>query len=143
MCYSRRCKATGHQPRMCGEDGATMTPVPRRALVFRLGGVEFVLRPGALVLYGGIAALLDVTFLPLALPDAPALTHHVLAAAITGVMLVATLLHESGHAIAYRPHAVWAVRITLPGSGRARPAAVSVASPARGHARALARAGAH
>jgi hypothetical protein len=115
-----------------------MTPVPRRALVFRLGGVEFVLRPGALALFGSIAALLDVTFLPLALPDAPALTHHVLAAAITVVMLVATLLHESGHAIAYRLQGAWPVRITLRGSGGACAAVVYEDSPARGLVRALA-----
>ena len=115
-----------------------MTPAPRRALVFRLGGVEFVLRPGALVLFGSIAALLDVTFLPLALPDAPALTHHVLAAAITMVMLVATLLHESGHAIAYRLQGAWPVRITLRGSGGACAAVVYEDSPARGLVRALA-----
>ena len=59
-----------------------MTPVPRRALVFRRGGIEFVLRPGALFLFGGIAAMLDTAFVPLALPSTPALTHHVIAAAI-------------------------------------------------------------
>jgi hypothetical protein len=115
-----------------------MTPAPRRALVFRLGGAEFVLRPGALVLYGGIGALLDVTFLPLALPDAPALTHHVVAAAITVVMLVTTLLHESGHVLAYRLQGAWPVRITLRGSGGACAAIVYEDSPARGLARALA-----
>src|SRR5437763_5715583 len=123
---------------LCGAKGATMTPLPRRALVFRVGGIEFGLRPGAWVLFGGIAALLDVAFLPLALPDAPALTHHVVALAMTVLMIVTTLLHESGHAIAYRLQGVWPVRITLRGSGGACAAVVYEDSPARGLVRALA-----
>jgi hypothetical protein len=115
-----------------------MTPVPRRALVFRVGGIEFVLRPGALVLFGGIAALLDVAFLPLALPDTPALARHVVALAMTVSMIVTTLLHESGHAIAYRLQGTWPVRITLRGGGGACAAVVDKDSPARGLARALA-----
>jgi len=115
-----------------------MTPAPRRALVFRVGGVEFVLRPGGLVLFGGIAALLDVALLPLALSDTPALTRHVVAAVLTALMIVTTLLHESGHVIAYRLQGAWPVRITLRGSGGACAAIIYKDSPARGLARALA-----
>src|SRR5437763_13390915 len=123
---------------LCGAKGATMTPLPRRALVFRVGGIEVVLRPGALALFGGIAALLDVAFLPLALPDTPALTHHLVALTMSVLMIVTTLLHESGHAIAYRLQGTWPVRITLRGSGGACAAVVCEDSPARGLARALA-----
>ena len=115
-----------------------MTPVPRRALVLRLGGIELVLRPGALLLFGSIAALLDVTFVQRALPDSPALTHHVIAAAIAMLIVVTTLLHESGHAIAYRLQGTWPVRITLRGSGGACAAVVYEDSPARALVRALA-----
>ena len=115
-----------------------MTPVPRRALVFRLGCIELVLRPGALLLFGSIAALLDVTFLPLALPNTPALTHHLIAAAMTMLIVVTTLLHESGHAIAYRLQGTSPVRITLRGSGGACAAVVYEDSPKRGLVRALA-----
>src|SRR5919201_7052029 len=115
-----------------------MTPIPQRALLVRLGGIELVLRPSALLLFGSIAALLDVTFLPLALPDTPALTHHVIAAAMTMLLVVTTLLHESGHAIAYRLQGTWPVRITLRGSGGTCAALVYEDSPARGLVRALA-----
>src|SRR5438876_5308247 len=115
-----------------------MTPVPRHALVFRVGGIEFVLRPGGLVLFGSIAAMLDVAFVPLALPGTPALTHHLVAAAMTVLMIMTTLLHESGHAVAYRLQGAWPVRITLRGSGGACAAIIYKDSPARGLARALA-----
>lgn len=115
-----------------------MTPPPRRALVFHLGGIEFVLRPGGVVLFGSIAAALDVTFLPLALPGAPALTYHLIAAALALLMIVTTLLHESGHAIAYRVQGIWPVRITLRGSGGACAAMVYEDTPARALVRALA-----
>ena len=115
-----------------------MTPVPRRALVFHLGGVEFVLRPGGVLLFGGIAAALDVTFLPLALPGAPALTYHLIAAAMTLLMIVTTLLHESGHALAYRLQGIWPVRITLRASGGACAAVVYEDTAARALVRALA-----
>src|SRR5579875_2659041 len=90
-----------------------MPPPPRRSLVFYRGGVEFVIRPGALLLFGGIAAVLDVTFLPSALPDQPGFTYHLAAAAMTLLMIVTTLLHESGHALAYRLQHIWPVRVTL------------------------------
>ncbi|MDQ2831950.1 MAG: hypothetical protein M3Y74_23240, partial [Chloroflexota bacterium] len=70
-----------------------MPPPPPRSLVFHCGGVEFVIRPGAPLLFGGIAAALDVTFLPAALPDQPVLAYHLAAVAITVLMIVTTLLH--------------------------------------------------
>ena len=83
-------------------------------------------------------ALLDGVLLPLALSDTPALTHHVVAAVLTASMIVTTLLHESGHVIAYRLQGAWPVRITLRGSGGACAAIIYKDSPARSLARALA-----
>jgi len=115
-----------------------MPPPPRRSLVFHYGGIEFVIRPGAPVLFGGIAAALDVTFLPSALPAQPALAYHLAAVAMTALMIVTTLLHESGHALAYRAQGIWPVRVTLRGSGGACAAMVDEDRPARALARALA-----
>ncbi len=115
-----------------------MPPPPRRSLVFHYGGVEFVIRPGAPLLFGVIAAALDVTFLPSALPDQPVLSYHLAAVAITLLMIVTTLLHESGHALAYRAQGIWPVRVTLRGSGGACAAMVDEDRPALALARALA-----
>lgn len=115
-----------------------MTPVPRRALVFHVGGVEFVLRPGGLLLFGSIAAVLDVAYLPLALPGLPAPTYHLAALVMVLCMVVATLIHESGHAIAYRLQGIWPVRITLRSSGGACAAMVYEDTPGRALIRALA-----
>lgn len=115
-----------------------MTPVPRHALVFHIGGVEFVIRPAGVLLFGSIAAALDVAFLPLALPDRPAPTYH-LAALLMGLAMIATtLLHESGHAIACRAQGIWPVRITLRGSGGACAVMVHEDSPRRALIRAMA-----
>lgn len=119
-----------------------MPPAPRRALVFHLGGVEFVLRPGSLLLFGSIAAVLDVVFLPGALPNQPALTYHGLALVMALAMIVATLIHEGGHALAYRMQGIWPVRITLRGSGGACAALVYEDTPRRALVRALAGPGA-
>jgi Zn-dependent protease len=62
----------------------------------------------------------------------------VIAAAMAMLLVATTLLHESGHAIAYRLQGTWPVRITLRGSGGACAAVVYEDSPARGLARALA-----
>ncbi len=97
-----------------------------------------MLRPGALLLFGSIAAALDVTFLPLALPGRPALSYHLTAATMALLMIVTTLLHESGHALAYRLQGIWPVRITLRGSGGGCAAMVDADSPGRALARALA-----
>jgi hypothetical protein len=115
-----------------------MTPPPARSLVLRLGGVEMVLRPGGVILFGGIALALDITFLPLALPGQPALTYHAAAVAMTVLMIVTTLLHESGHALACRAQGIWPVRITLRASGGACAAVVTRDTPARALVRALA-----
>jgi len=115
----------------------TMPPPPPRSLVFRCGGVEFVIRPGAPLLFGGIAAALDVTFLPAALPDQPALAYHLAAVAITVLMIVTTLLHESGHALAYRAQGIWPVRVTLRGSGGACAAMVDEDKPGQALVRSL------
>lgn len=115
-----------------------MAPVPPRSLALRLGSVEMVLRPGGVLLFGGIAAALDITFLPVALPGQPALTYHAAAVAMTLLMIVATLLHEAGHAVAYRLQGIWPVRITLRGSGGACAAMVERDTPPRALARALA-----
>lgn len=115
-----------------------MTPPPRRALVFHVRGIEFVVRPAAFLLFGSIAAALDVTFLPLALPGRSPLAYHLTAAIMALLMIVTTLLHESGHAIAYRLQGIWPVRITLRGSGGACAAMVDADSPGRALARALA-----
>jgi hypothetical protein len=115
-----------------------MPPPPRRSLVFYRGGVEFVIRPGAPLLFGGIAAALDVTFLPSALPDQPTLAYHLAAVAITVLMIVTTLLHESGHALAYRAQGIWPVRVTLRGSGGACAAMVDEDKPGQALVRALA-----
>lgn len=115
-----------------------MTPPPRRALVRHVRGIEFVVRPAAFLLFGSIAAALDVTFLPLALPGRPPYIYHLAAAVMALMMIVTTLLHESGHAIAYRLQGIWPVRITLRGSGGACAAMVDADSPGRALARALA-----
>ncbi len=115
-----------------------MPPPPPRSLVFHCGGVEFVIRPGAPLLFGGIAAALDVTFLPVALPDQPVLAYHLAAVAITVLMIVTTLLHESGHALAYRAQGIWPVRVTLRGSGGACAAMVDEDKPGQALVRSLA-----
>jgi len=115
-----------------------MPPPPRRSLVFHYGGVEFVIRPGAPLLFGAIAAALDVTFLPSALPDQPPLSYHLAAVAMTLLMIVTTLLHESGHALAYRAQGIWPVRVTLRGSGGACAAMVEEDRPGQALTRALA-----
>ena len=115
-----------------------LTPPPPRSLVLRLWGVELVLRPGGVLLFGGIAAALDVTFLPAALPGLPALSYHGAAVVITLLMIAHTLLHESGHALAYRLQGIWPVRSTLRGSGGACAAVVGDDTPARALVRALA-----
>ena len=115
-----------------------MTSVPRRALVFHVAGAQVVLRPGGLVLFGGIAAVLDITYLPLALPGLPAPSYHVVAVAMALLMAAATLAHECGHAVAYRLQGIWPVRITLRGSGGACADVVFDDTPARALVRALA-----
>ncbi len=117
-----------------------MTPVSGRAAVFSIGGVQFVIRPAGVLLFGGIAAALDLTFLPLALPGQTPLTYHLAALAMMAAMIVTTLLHESGHALAYRAQGIWPVRITLRGSGGACAAVIYADrdTPARALVRALA-----
>lgn len=115
-----------------------MTPPPPRSLVFHAGGIEFVVRPGGVALFASIAVALDVTFLPVALPAQPGVTYHLAAAVMTLAMIVATLLHESGHAIAYRLQGIRQVRITLRASGGACAAFVERDRPLDGLVRALA-----
>jgi len=107
-------------------------------MVAHIAGVEIVARPGGVVLFGGIAAALDVTFLPVALPGQPPVAYHLAALAITALMIVTTLLHEGGHALAYRVQGIWPVRITLRGSGGACAAMVDEDRPGQALARALA-----
>ena len=104
----------------------------------RLGSVEFVLRPGALILFGGIAAALDVTFLPVVLPGQPALVYHAMALAIMLCSIATTLLHEGGHALAYLAQGIRPVRITLRGGGAGCAAMVDEDAPGRALVRALA-----
>jgi hypothetical protein len=108
-----------------------MMAPPRPALVCRLGDIEFVVRPAALVLYGSIAAALDLTFLPAAFPGHAAYTYHLMALGLALCMVVATLLHEGGHALAYRLQGVRPIRITLRGSGGACAAVIDDDSPGR------------
>lgn len=115
-----------------------LPPVPSRSLALRLWGIELVLRPGGVLLFGGIAAALDLTFLPAALPGLPALSYHGAAVIITLLMIVHTLLHEGGHALAYRLQGIWPVRVTLRGSGGACAAIVYEDTPLRALLRALA-----
>jgi hypothetical protein len=106
-----------------------MMAPPRPALVCRLGDIEFVVRPAALALYGGIAAALDFTFLPAAFPGQPAYTYHLMALGLALCMVAATLLHEGGHALAYRLQGVSPIRVTLRGSGGACAAVIDDDSP--------------
>ena len=114
-----------------------MTPPPRRALVFHICGVEFVVRPAAWVLFGSIAAALDISYFPLALPAQNGLHYHVLAIATVCLMVIAVLVHESGHALVYRLQGSWPVRITLRGMGGACAAVVNDDAPGRALGRAL------
>jgi len=115
-----------------------MVPPPARSAVMRLGSIEFVLRPAALLLYGGIAAALDVTFLPFVLPGQPALVYHAMALAVMLCSIATTLLHEGGHALAYLLQGIRPVRITLRGGGAGCAAMVDEDIPTRALARALA-----
>ncbi|HZS90447.1 MAG TPA: M50 family metallopeptidase [Chloroflexota bacterium] len=108
----------------------SMMAPPRPALVCRLGDIEFVARPAALALYGSIAAALDLTFLPAAFPGHPAYTYHLMALGVALSMVIATLLHEGGHALAYWLQGVRAIRITLRGSGGACAAVIDDDNPA-------------
>lgn len=96
-----------------------MVPIPRRAWSVRTGPLEFVVRPAAFLLFGGIAVALDVTFLPMALPGRSAVLYALLALVVTLLTVVTTLLHEGGHAAAYLLQDIRPVRITLRGSGAA------------------------
>ena len=106
----------------------------RRSLVWHVGGLEVALRPGSLLLLGSLAALLDVRYGQLASP----LTAHLAATVTTLLIAVMILLHESGHALAFRFQGARPVRVTLHGGGGACAAVVVKDSAGRALVRALA-----
>jgi peptidoglycan/LPS O-acetylase OafA/YrhL len=106
--------------------------------VWRVGGLEVVLRPGGLLLMAGLATLFDVRCWQLAAPAAPTLGAHVAATVMTVLIGMLTALHESGHALAFRAQGAWPVRITLHGGGGACAAVVVEDSAGRALVRALA-----
>jgi len=103
-----------------------------------MGGLEVALRPGGLLLLGSIEALFDVRCWQLASPGPPALGAHVAATVMTLLIVVLTMLHESGHALAFRLQGAWPVRITLHGGGGMCAAVVVEDSAGRALVRALA-----
>jgi hypothetical protein len=110
----------------------------RRSLIWHVGGLEVALRPGGWLLLGSLAAGLDVRYWQLASPGAPTLTAHLTATVMTFLIAVLLLLHESGHALAFRFQGAWPVRITLHGGGGACAAVVVEDSAGRALVRALA-----
>jgi hypothetical protein len=110
----------------------------RRSLIWHAGGLEVALRPGGVLLLASLAAGLDVRYWQLASPGAPTLTAHLAATAMTFLIAVMILLHESGHALAFRFQGAWPVRITLHGGGGACAAVVAEDSAGRALVRALA-----
>jgi hypothetical protein len=103
-----------------------------------VGGLEVVLRPGSLLLLGSIAAVLDVRCWQLATPGAPTLGAHMAATLMTLPIVMLILLHESGHALAFRFQGAWPVRITLHGGGGTCTAVVVEDSAGHALVRALA-----
>ena len=110
----------------------------RRSLIWHVGGLEVALRPGGWLLLGSLAVGLDVRYWLLAAPGAPTLTAHLAATVMTFLIAVMILLHESGHALAFRFQGAWPVRITLHGGGGACAAVVVEDSAGRALVRALA-----
>jgi hypothetical protein len=110
----------------------------RRALIWHVGSLEVVLRAGGVLLLGGLAAVLDVRYWQLASPGTPPLTAHLAAMVMTFLVVLLLLLHESGHALAFRFQGAWPVRITLHGGGGACAAVVVEDSAGRALVRALA-----
>src|SRR5256886_15305060 len=99
---------------------AAFQPVDaRRSLIWHVGSLEVVVRPGGLLLVGSLAAVLDDRYWQLASPGAPTLSAHLAAAVMPFLIVVMILLHESGHALAFRFQGAWPVRITLHGGGGA------------------------
>ena len=110
----------------------------RRALIWHVGSLEVVLRPGGVLLLGSIAAVLDVRYWQLTSPGAPTLTAHLAATVMTFLIVLLLLLHESGHALAFRLQGARPVRITLHGGGGACAAVVVEDGAGRALVRALA-----
>jgi hypothetical protein len=118
---------------------AAFQPVDaRRSLIWHVGSLEVVVRPGGLLLVGSLAAVLDVRYWQLASPGAPTLSAHLAAVVMPFLIVVMILLHESGHALAFRVQGAWPVRITLHGGGGACAAVVVEDSAGRALVRALA-----
>jgi hypothetical protein len=118
---------------------AAFQPVDaRRSLIWHVGNLEVVVRPGGLLLVGSLAAVLDIRYWQLASPGAPTLSAHLAAAVMPFLIVVLIMLHESGHALAFRCQGAWPVRITLHGGGGACAAVVVEDSAGRALVRALA-----
>ena len=109
-----------------------------RTLTWHLGGLDVALHPGALLLLGSIAVVLDIRCWQLAAPGAPTLGAHLAAILMTLPIVVLILLHEIGHALAFRFQGAWPVRITVHGGGGACTAVVVEDSAGRALVRALA-----
>jgi len=93
-----------------------LPPVPDHALVVRFGVVEVVLQRASILLYAVIAVGLNLTvlrdpLLPLTSPMSPAAMVTVMM--VMPVILLATLMHEGGHALMFWLQGSRLIRITM------------------------------
>jgi len=109
-----------------------------RVLVVHVGAVDVVFHPAGLLLFAAIAGACDIAGIPAVDRGTPVLVSHLVAVAIALLLLATTLLHEAGHALAYRVQGGQSICIAVRGSGGACTATVPHDSPIRALLRALA-----
>ncbi len=113
-------------------------PLPPRAAVIRVGGIEVVLRLGGCLFFAALTAGLDVVCLPGFVFGPPTAAHLAVEIAVLPLLIATLLLHEGGHAAALYRQGYRPLRITVHVGGAACDAVITRQLPGEALARAVA-----
>lgn len=115
-----------------------MPSIRLRPLVFRVGRVEVALHLAGVLLFTAIAVLFNLTFLHDTLAHASNVALQGAAVVVMLVLVFITLVHETGHALAFCVQKAYGIRISLRGTGGSCTAIIEHNTPRQVLAQAIA-----
>lgn len=115
-----------------------MPSISIRSLAFSVGSAEVILYPAGIALFAAVAVGFDLTFLQSVLSHASIVVLQGATVVVMLVLVFTTLVHEIGHALAFRLQGARNIRITLCATGGSCTASIEHDTSLQVLARALA-----